>query len=305
MSIPVLDCRRFDDPSTRRDFARELGEGLEALGFVALEHHGVPHDLLRRAYTLADATFALPSAVKRRYESPQDGRQRGYTSLGVEHAKNQSTADLKEFWHVGRELGPAHPLHTSGAIPPNRYPSEISGFDQTFQDLFAALDGVVETMLRGIGLHLGWGEDALPAAVRNGNSVLRIIHYPPLPEQQDGHALRAAPHEDINLITILPVSTEPGLELLTRDGEWVPVDPPPGVMVCDTGDMMALLTGGRLPATTHRVVNPSRGADRSRYSMPFFCHPRPEVTLSPPGTQGGPTAGEFLMERLRDIGVAG
>jgi isopenicillin N synthase-like dioxygenase len=183
-------------------------------------------------------------------------------------------------------------------------PREVGGFDAVFVELFQALDGVVDTLLQAIGLHLGWGAAALPACVRDGNSVLRIIHYPPLPESVPPGAVRAAQHEDINLLTVLPVSTQPGLELLTRDGRWMPVDPPAGVMVCDTGDMLARMSGGRLPAVTHRVVNPTQGADRSRYSLPFFCHPRPDVVLAPPGQSGELTAGAFLRERLRATGVA-
>ena len=298
MSIPVVDCRVYADPARRADFVRALGEALEELGFVALAHHGVPDALLQRAYSVAADTFALPAAAKRGCETPEDGRRRGYTSFGVEHAKDQPTADLKEFWHVGR------PPRPGADLPPNRFPPDLPAFGSTFGELFGALDGVADLVLRSIGLHLGWGEDALPGMVRDGDSVLRVIHYPPLPDGAPEGAVRAAQHEDINLLTVLPVSTQPGLELLTRDGQWMPVDPPPGVMVCDTGDMMAELTGGRLGATTHRVVNPTVGAHRSRYSMPFFCHPRPDVRLSAPGQAGGRKAGEWLDERLRAIGVA-
>ncbi|MCA9649288.1 MAG: isopenicillin N synthase family oxygenase [Myxococcales bacterium] len=304
--IPTVDFRDFlaGEPERSR-FVAALGEGLERFGFVFVLGHGIDDELLARTYARAQELFALPEEVKRRYETPHDGRQRGYTSFGVEHAKDRRVADLKEFWHVGRVLPADHPLTTSGEIPRNQHAEEAPGFAETAQALFDALDRFSQGLLAAIELHLGMVEGSFAALTRDGNSVLRIIHYPPLPDEVPADAVRAAEHEDINLITILPASTEPGLQLRTREGQWLEVAPPPGAMVCDTGDMMQLLTHGRLPATTHRVVNPPAQERRSRYSMPLFCHPHPDGVLRPAG-EGQPaiTARDFLMERLRDIGLA-
>lgn len=304
VGIPVLDYS--DLASGRRDtFLRALNDALEEWGFVALENHGVSPALLDGAYTLARQTFALPGATKRRYETPHDGRQRGYTAYGIEHAKDCAVPDLKEFWHVGRELPSGHPLRVSGDLPSNLFPSEVPSFRSTFLALFDALDAVAIDLLEAIGTRLELPPGTFRTLTRDGNSVLRVIHYPPLHTGAPAGAVRAAAHEDINLITILPVSTEPGLELLTRDGRWMSIDPPPGVLVCDTGDMMQLLTGGRIPATTHRVVNPEQDAHKPRFSMPFFCHPHPDAWLRPLAGDATPVrARDFLRERLIEIGVS-
>ncbi|TNE84575.1 MAG: isopenicillin N synthase family oxygenase [Deltaproteobacteria bacterium] len=302
-SIPVVDFRDFHDPAKREAFIRTLGEGLEAFGFVAVTGHGVDEDLLDRAYATAERTFALPSEVKRQYEDPANARQRGYTAFGVEHAKDQPIGDLKEFWHVGRELDADHPLARSGDIPVNHFPAEEPAFQGTFLELFDALEYFAHSLLAAVGEYLELPEGFFKEMVHDGNSVLRIIHYPDVPDAEPG-AVRAAQHEDINLMTVLPASTRPGLELLTREGKWMAVQTPPGVMVCDTGDMMQLLTGGRLPATTHRVVNPDN-ADGGRYSMPFFVHPHPDRRLTTLGSdEQGPTTRDFLLQRLRENGVA-
>ena len=304
-TIPVVDLREFLDPTRRDAFVRALGEGLERFGFVAVTGHGISETLLARAYDVAGDVFALPASVKARYEIPSNGRQRGYTSLGVEHAKDHLVPDLKEFWHIGRNLSPDHPLAISGDVPANHHPEELPAFTDVFDALFAQMEDFANRLLVAVAAYLGQREDYFREMVADGNSVLRVIHYPPVGEDIPMGAVRAAAHEDINLLTVLPVATAPGLELLTRHGVWMPVHTPPDVMVCDTGDMMARLTGGRLPATTHRVVNPE--LDRSaRLSMPFFLHPHPDHLLQP--LFGEPTppirAREFLLERLRAIGVA-
>lgn len=307
-SIPVVDYRDWtsDDPEARARYVRTVGEGLEEFGFIAISHSPTDPALVDRCYEAARDVFALPEATKRAYETPEDGRQRGYTSFGVEHAKDQAVPDLKEFWHVGRDLPQDHPLALSRDIPPNQYPSELPAFESSFRALFEAQETLVRSLLSALALHLELPRDYFDAIIRDGNSVLRVIHYPPLgPDAPEG-AVRAAQHEDINLMTILPISREPGLELLTRDGDWMAVNPPPGVMVADTGDMMNLLTGGRVPATTHRVVNPpGDAAHKARYSIPFFCHPHPDHVLKPLWGDGRSiTARDFLKERLVEIGVA-
>ena len=302
-SVPVIDFAAATDPSADQSIVAGVGEALEQLGFVAISGHGIDQDLLARAYAAAAGVFELPVDVKQQYETPSDGRQRGYTPFGTEHAKGQAVADLKEFWHVGRTLPAEHPLTASGAIPRNQWPAELPSFEESFGALFAQTESFADRLLRVIAVHLGLPADRFARLTANGNSVMRIIHYPPVENAPDG-AVRAAQHEDINLITVLPVSTAPGLELLTRDGTWMAVQPPPGTVICDTGDMMQELTNGRLPATTHRVVNPP-GSDRSaRYSLPFFMHPRSEVPLDALWGDGtGRTAGAYLDERLAETGM--
>lgn len=305
--IPVVDLRDFTSSDAQRHdrFVRTLGGAIETFGFVQVVGHGVDPALIARAYTVAGRAFALPEAVKRRYETPEDGRQRGYTSFGVEHAKDTPTPDLKEFWHVGRVLAASHPLSMRGEIPVNQFPSELPEFGPTFLALYYALEDFAWRLLDAIGEHLGQPPAFFREMVRDGNSVLRVIHYPDVGEVPAG-AIRAAQHEDINLLTVLPASTKSGLELMTREGRWVAVDSPPDVLICDTGDMMQRLTSGKLPATTHRVVNPAGGSDGGRLSMPFFLHPHPDhvLTSMEPGFAPPITARDFLMERLREIGVA-
>ncbi len=306
-SLPVVDFTAWTDgdADARSAFVQALGSALERFGFVAIAGHGIPDAHLQRAYRDAERLFALPLAVKQRYETPQDGRQRGYTGFMVEHAKDQKIGDLKEFWHVGRELPAGHPLLVSGEVPKNQIPAELPDVAPTFRELFDQLDRFGNRLLDAIGAYLGLAPGFFRELVTDGNSVLRVIHYPPLPPEIPAGAVRAAAHEDINLITILPVSTQPGLEILTRDGAWLDVSPPPGTMIVDTGDMMALLTGGRLPATTHRVTNPTEGRDKARNSMPFFLHPGPDRLLAPlDGSAPGVKARDFLHERLVAIGVA-
>jgi len=287
-----------EDPTRRAVFVRELGAGLEEHGFIALRDSGVPVELVRSAYGAASELFALPTSTKLLCERPALGRQRGYTPFGTEHAKDHDTADLKEFWHVGRA--------SSTALPANVFPAG-SAQQPVFDALFSALEGVATVLLEAVGMYLGLSDDTFAELCEDGNSVLRVIHYPPLPANIPAGAVRAAAHEDINLMTVLPVSTASGLEILTREGDWMPVNTEPDTLIADTGDMMALLTGGRLPATTHRVVNPTNPelAAKPRYSLPFFVHPRPEARLTPFDSHlPGPTAQQFLTERLIANGIA-
>ncbi|MBM4367875.1 MAG: isopenicillin N synthase family oxygenase [Deltaproteobacteria bacterium] len=303
-SIPCVDMSRWIVPATRTEFVRELGDGLEQLGFVMVTGHGVPVELLQLAYARAREVFALHPDVKARYETPTGGRQRGYTGLGVEHAKDTLVPDLKEFWHVGRDLGAGHPLHLSGDVPPNIFPAEVPAFQPAMARLFRELESFAGRLLEAVESYLELETGFFAHLTRDGNSVLRVINYPDVGAGSEPGAVRAAPHEDINLMTVLPASTQPGLEVMTRDGRWLSVNPPPNVMICDTGDMMALLTANRLPATTHRVVNPAV-PDGGRLSMPFFLHPHPDALLAPmvPGFARAVRARDFFHERLRQIGV--
>lgn len=299
--VPVVDYTELVGAPRRSGAVELLGRGIEATGFVAITGHPVPASLLDRGYDVARQLFALPPEARRACETPWDGRLRGYTPFGVEHAKDRTTPDLKEFWHVGREPSEAPGLD----LPANRFPAELPEARTVLLELFHALDAVALDLLDALGRWLDLPDGVLRALARGGNSVMRVVHYPPLGPDAPPGALRAAEHEDVNLLTVLPVATEPGLELLTRDGRWVPLNPPPGVLVCDTGDMMQWITGGRIPSTTHRVVNPPAMADRPRYSLPFFCHPQPDAWLAPPPGRGDPVrARDFLHRRLVEIGLA-
>lgn len=300
---PVIDLSASRDPATRAGFVRALGEGLETWGFVVVMGHDVPSSLVDRTYEAARRTFALPIEDKLACEVTRSGRQRGYTAFGVERARDQQTPDLKEFWHVGRDLPPGHPLSALWLVPPNVFPPQVPELAETTRALFTALEDLSLVLLDAVGEHLGLPDGTFRDLVRDGNSVLRVINYPDPGDSQEG-AVRAAAHEDINLMTVLPAATRPGLELLTLHGRWMAVTTPPGAMIVNTGDMMKLYTAGRLSATTHRVVNPPGGSDGGRQSMPFFLHPRPDGILA---LRDGSkvVAHDYLLERLRENGVMG
>jgi isopenicillin N synthase-like dioxygenase len=305
-TIPVVSLLDFADRRSRARFVQVLGEGLEMFGFVAVTDHSIDRALLQRVYASARDVFALPDHVKGSYEAPSAGRQRGYTPLGMERAKGRGVADLKEFWQIGRDLAPDHPYARSGIVPANRYPAEVPAFTVAVKEYFDRLERFAGILLEAIGDYLGTQPGFFPDMVRDGNTVLRILNYPDQDGPPPAGAVRAAAHEDINLITVMPASTRPGLELMTRAGDWMPVTTPPDVLICDTGDMVQLLTGGVLPATTHRVVNPAGGSDGGRLSLPLFVHPRPDYVITPfDASYGSPIgAQEFLDKRLREIGVA-
>ncbi len=282
----------------------QLGAAFEEHGFAVVSEHGIPPELIAEADKQARALFALPEPVRRSYHQPGGGGARGYTPFGAERAKGAQVHDLKEFWHIGRDLPPGDPLEPFMA--PNVWPAELPAFHETFTRLFAAFDECGGQILSAIALHLGLAPDHFDASVEQGNSVLRLLHYPPVEGAAEG-AVRAAPHEDINTITLLLGAEEAGLELLTRDGRWLAITPPPGALVVNIGDMLQRLTAGRLRSTTHRVVNPAGpAAQRSRYSLPFFLHFRPDFMIVPIGEGGEPpiTAHDYLMQRLREINLA-
>jgi isopenicillin N synthase-like dioxygenase len=291
-------------------FSQELGRSFERYGFAIVADHGIPADLIHRAEEKAKAFFALPEAVKRQYHQQGGGGARGYTPFGIETAKGAVNYDLKEFWHVGRELPPGHKYEA--AMAPNVWPEEVQSFRATFIELFAAFDKAGLRILEAIARHLALAPDYFEDTVKDGNSVLRLLHYPPIPG--DGPNVRAGAHEDINTITLLLGAEEAGLELLDRDGNWLPVSPKPGELAVNIGDMLQRLTNNVLRSTTHRVVNPPperRG--QSRYSMPFFLHFRPDFLIEtlPECLKARPdhypepiTAHDFLQQRLREIKLA-
>ena len=246
--------------------------------------------------------------MKRKYLITGGGGARGYTPFGIETAKGHKAHDLKEFWHVGRDLPSGHSFRDH--MPDNLWPSEVPGFKDTFTELFATFDAAGLKVLKAIARYLKIDENYFEDAVRDGNSVLRALHYPPQSEPTGEH-IRAGAHEDINAITLLLGAEEAGLELLTRDGRWIPVSPKPGELVINIGDMLQRLTNGKLRSTTHRVVNPAPDrASKARYSMPFFLHFRSDFLIDalpetvPVGEQPrwpAITANEYLQERLREI----
>lgn len=313
-TIPSLDLRQFrsGDSTVRRRFVDGLGRGLTEYGFFNLEGHGIDPGLISCGYEAFQAFFALDDDVKRRYSGVEAGA-RGYTPFGIEHAKDHDKADLKEFWQVGRETPEGHPCH--GIYQQNVWPEEVPAFAEHARALFRGLEECAESLLEALALFFDLPERVFADMIEDGNHVLRVIHYPPLSREamgDDGGALRSAPHEDINLITLLCEATDSGLQLLSRDGEWLRVTTQPGQIVVDTGDMLARLTNAVVPATTHRVVNPSSSANRSRYSFPFFVHPFPScdltvmdefVTPDRPARFEPITAGGYLEERLREIGL--
>lgn len=295
------------------DVAQELGRSFEEYGFAVVCDHGIPAELIARAEALTKEFFALPDEVKRQYHQPGGGGARGYTPFGTERAKDAQVHDLKEFWHVGRTLPDGHPF--TPYMSANVWPAEVPGFRETFEELYAAFEQAGARVLEAIALHLGLPQDWFADTVRDGNSVMRLLHYPPLTGADAEGAIRAAAHGDINTITLLLGAQEAGLELLTRQGEWKAVDTPEGALVINIGDMLERLTNNRLPSTKHRVVNPrGEAAYRSRYSMPFFLHFRPDFVIktlpgcidsAAPDDHPEPISShEFLQQRLREINLA-
>jgi len=302
-SVSLKDAER--DPQR---FAEKLGRSFEDYGFAIIADHGIPEELIHRAEEKAKAFFALPDELKRKYLIEGSGGARGYTPFGIETAKGARAHDLKEFWHVGRDLPPGHVFRNH--MPDNVWPSEVPSFKDTFQELYASFDKAGLQILKAIARFLAIDEDYFIDTVRDGNSVMRLLHYPPI-EGEPGSHVRAGAHEDINTITLLLGAEEAGLELQTKDGRWIPVSPKPGELVVNIGDMLQRLTNGQLRSTSHRVVNPPRERwGHSRYSMPFFLHFRSDFLIEAlPGTvpvgeqpKWPPiTANDYLQERLREI----
>ncbi|MBP7701140.1 MAG: isopenicillin N synthase family oxygenase [Phenylobacterium sp.] len=288
-------------------FSADLGGSFARYGFAVISDHDLPQARIEGAIAAAKAFFALPDEIKRAY-AVGTGGQRGYTPFGIETAKDAKHFDLKEFWHMGRDLPAGHPFRDF--MPDNVWPAEVPAFHAEIAWLFNALDGMGRQVLEAIAAYLKLDRQFFDPTVNFGNSILRLLHYPPVPK--DGPNIRAGAHEDINVITLLLGAEEAGLEVLDRDGQWLAINPPPGSVVCNIGDMLQRLTNHVLPSTTHRVVNPAperRGF--ARYSTPFFLHFNPDyeirtlpgcITPEHPDRGLAPiTADEFLKERLREI----
>jgi isopenicillin N synthase-like dioxygenase len=304
----IASVRLHEADRDPEGFAQKLGKSFEEYGFAIIADHGIPDDLIHRAEEKSKAFFALPEEVKRQYHIAGQGGARGYTPFGIETAKGYNAHDLKEFWHVGRDLPEGHKFRSH--MPDNVWPAEVPDFRSTFTELYATFDRTGLKILKAIARFLKLDEDYFTDTVRDGNSVMRLLHYP---AQRDptGEHIRAGAHEDINTITLLLGAEEAGLELKTRDGRWIPVSPKPGELVINIGDMLQRLTNGHLRSTSHRVVNPTPDrASHARYSMPFFLHFRSDFLIEalpgtvPPGEEPRwepITADGYLQERLREI----
>ena len=305
--IPTLDIRRYD---TDRDaFVAELGAAYREWGFAGISGHGIPQSDIDAAYAAFKAFFALPEETKLKYHVPGSGGARGYTPFGVETAKGSKHFDLKEFWHIGREVPDDFPHRE--VMPPNQWPEEVQGFREHGYGLYQALDALGSRVLSALALHIGLPEDWFADKTDYGNSILRPIHYPPI-TADDIPNVRAGAHGDINLITLLVGASAAGLEVKSHEGEWVPFTSDADTIVVNIGDMLERLTNHVYPSTIHRVVNPPGDeARKPRYSVPCFLHPNPDflievlpscITPDNPNRNPEPiTAQGFLEERLREI----
>jgi isopenicillin N synthase-like dioxygenase len=306
-NVPTLDIRRYD---TDRDaFVAELGAAYREFGFCCISGHGIDPALIDGAYEVFQQFFALPTETKMKYHVPGSGGARGYTPFKVETAKDSKLPDLKEFWHVGREI--SRDSKFADVMPPNLWPEEVPEFKRYGYGLFEALDQLGTRVLRALALHIGLPENYFEDKTDQGNSILRPIHYPPITEDNVPN-VRAGAHEDINFITLLVGASAEGLEVLTREGKWLPITTHGDAIVVNIGDMLQRLTNHVYPSTTHRVVNPQNdNARKPRYSVPFFLHPNPDVVLDPVPqtvTAENPsrydtsiTSHEYLLQRLREI----
>ena len=311
-SIPIIDFSDYTSgiPQRQQAFIQAVGDSLKDIGFFALENHGIPLESIEQAYEQGDTFFTLSDEIKNSYLQPHIAHQRGYTAFGIEHAKNNSAPDLKEFWQSGR----SHP--TTGKVPTyvaNVWPDkEAPHFKSVIDGLFTKMEALSKHLLDSCSLYLGKDENWLSSMATDGNTIMRIIHYPPLGDDVPTGAVRSAAHEDINFITLLVTATADGLEVMDHDGSWIKVEGDARHIIVDSGDMLQNLTNGLFKSTTHRVVNPSNSNAR-RFSMPMFVHPRNKIDLTPRPEfiemTGGKalyqsiTAGAYLHQRLVEIGL--
>lgn len=306
--IPTLSLA--DQERDPERFSQAFGASFRRFGFAIVTDHGIDPKLIDSAWTATRQLFELPEEAKRRYYSAGLAGQRGYTPFGTEIAKDAAHVDLKEFWHVGRDLPAGHRFRDH--MPDNIWPKELPEFESIFTDMYAAFDRAGNQLLSAIARYLGLSPDWFADKVDHGNSVMRLLHYPPIPADAPG--IRAGAHGDINLITLLLGAEEGGLQLLTRQGEWLSIAPPEGALVINVGDMLERLTNNQLPSTIHRVLNPPPERRHiPRYSMPFFLHLASDVLIETlpgcmdadhPNLYPSPiTANDFLVQRLIEIGL--
>lgn len=315
VNIPRLDLNTYihGTDQERKQFSDEIGKAFNETGFVTITNHGLSKALIDKLYVEVKSLFALPENTKSKYEIPELSGQRGYTGKSKETAKGFKTPDLKEFWQIGQIVADDSPLKAD--YPDNIFVTELSDFNLTTQEVYKKLERTGIHLLSAIATYLDLPVDYFEDKVKDGNSILRTLHYFPImnPETLPDDAVRAGAHEDINLITLLIGASADGLELLTRDNEWFPVKAYGEDLVVNVGDMLQRLTNNKLKSTTHRVVNPPKDQMKnSRYSVPFFLHPKPGMSLAclpscideaHPKKYPDTTAGEYLDERLREIGL--
>lgn len=310
-TIPVVDLAEFlnGNTETKEAFVNALGKAYETVGFVSVKNHGIPDELINDLYDHVQRFFSLPLQKKKKYEIAGLAGQRGYTSFGKEHAKGSEAPDLKEFFQFGQTV--ESPIRNE-EYPENVDVKEISTFKTLLYNVYQYFEKSGSALLRAIALYLNLPEKYFDEYIKDGNSILRCIHYPPI-IQEPKSAIRSEQHEDINLITLLVGASADGLQILTKWGDWVNVTSLPEQIVVNVGDMLQRLTNNKLKSTTHRVVNPARELwHTSRFSMPFFLHPRGEMSLNcvdecidkqHPKMYDDITAGEYLDERLKEIGL--
>lgn len=310
--IPNLDPMDYlsSDSAVKSKFIKDLGDTFSNIGFTCVKNHFTPEDEIRKFYQSVESFFKLPLETKKKYEILELGGQRGYTSFGREHAKGSEAPDLKEFWQIGQEV--QGEFVSKERYPDNLQVKEIPDFNQLSMLLYRGFERSGSILLKAIACYLGLDENYFEPYIKNGNSILRAIHYPPI-TQEPKNAIRAEAHEDINLITLLVGASAEGLEVMTAEGKWLAVNAPENHFVINVGDMLQRLTNNRLKSTTHRVVNPPREKwHTSRYSIPFFLHPVSEMDLSclasciddvNPIAYEPITAGDYLTERLVEIGL--
>ncbi|MCC6286743.1 MAG: isopenicillin N synthase family oxygenase [Chitinophagaceae bacterium] len=312
MNIPSVDLSQFTQGTaeSKKAFVQQLGKAYEDVGFVAVKNHGISDDLIKSLYQNVQQFFSLPLQKKLVYEIPGLAGQRGYTSFGREHAKGSEAPDLKEFFQYGQTVEDVDVIKEE--YPGNVVVDEIPSFNPVFLDAYRAFEKSGKALLQAIALYLSLDEHFFDDKIHNGNSILRAIHYPPI-LKEPASAIRAEQHEDINLITLLVGASADGLQILTKQNQWVPVTSLPEQIVVNVGDMLQRLTNNKLRSTTHRVVNPARELwHTSRFSIPFFLHPKGDISLTclescidsaHPKAYTDTTAGEYLDERLKEIGL--
>jgi isopenicillin N synthase-like dioxygenase len=312
MTIPVVDLAEFlsGDETKKQKFVQEIGKAYEEVGFVAVKNHGIPDELISDLYKYVQQFFALPGETKKKYELPELAGQRGYTSFGREHAKGFDAPDLKEFFQYGQTITDGEEVGEE--YPDNVQVQEVPQFNPTLESAYRHFEKSGTSLLQALAIFLGLNQDYFDQYVHNGNSILRAIHYPPISSEPKS-AIRAEQHEDINLITLLVGASADGLQILTKQNEWVGVTSLPEQIVVNVGDMLQRFSNNRLRSTTHRVVNPPRELwGTSRFSIPFFLHPKSGMSLAcletcidaeHPKAYEDISAGEYLDERLREIGL--
>jgi isopenicillin N synthase-like dioxygenase len=313
--IAVVDYNNYTsgDPEKRKNFIQEFGDSFSNMGFAIVRNHGVSEALKAKLFEVSKAFFELPDDVKKKYEDEANHGQRGYISKNKESAKGKDVPDLKEFYHVGQTVKDNDPI--SAEYPDNIWPDAITEFEAVGQEVYETFENTGRNLLRATALYLGLDEKYFDAKIHNGNSILRLLHYYPVQDKSQipEGAVRAAAHGDINLITLLMGGSAEGLQAQSLDGQWIPVSPAHDEIVVNIGDMLARLTNNRFRSTQHQVITPNEESwTKPRYSAPFFLHPRSDmdltcledcVTAENPKEYSDMTAGEFLTERLIELGL--